>query len=218
MANEYSNLLAGAPSQSLKMQAMVEALTEPLQEARERLSGLKKSFDVDYAVGDQLDAVGARVGVSRDLPMAILDVYFAFDMEGVGFDYGTFQGEYDPKEGLQSLGDETYRQIIKAKVLANHWDGSREGLEKVLEGINEIFGVRVIIEDLHDMRLVVRLRKDTTPPLIWELFTRRLIDITPVGVGWHVLDALPWFAFDLSTGGVNGFDAGYFYDWEAVNG
>ena len=62
-------------------------------------------FDVDYAVGAQLDAVGARVGESRDVTVPLEGVYFAFDIDGVGWNQGVWQGPFDPDTGIVRLSD-----------------------------------------------------------------------------------------------------------------
>ena len=76
-ANRYTELIAGAHFDKPKYQQFIYELTEPLNEARKRLAVFYKHFDVDTAVGVQLDAVGVRVGISRRLPMKLVGVYFA---------------------------------------------------------------------------------------------------------------------------------------------
>ena len=129
---EYSDLIAGAHVGRPRFVAWVEALTEPLRVARERLAGLREEFDVDSAVGKQLDAIGDRVGVTRKLPIKLTGMYFALDgIDGPGLDFGIWKGPYDPSDGMTELGDETFRAVIKAKILANHWDGTNESLPQI---------------------------------------------------------------------------------------
>ena len=90
-------------------------------------------FDVDYAVGAQLDAVGARVGESRNVEVPLTGVYFAWDTVGVGWNQGVWQGQFDPDEGIVRLSDDAYRQLIKATIAANHWDGTVPSAYEVWE-------------------------------------------------------------------------------------
>ena len=100
-ANRYTELIAGAHFDKPKYQQFIYELTEPLNEARKRLAVFYKHFDVDTAVGVQLDAVGVRVGISRRLPMKLIGVYFALDdVDGVGFDKGVWKGQFDPSEDV----------------------------------------------------------------------------------------------------------------------
>lgn len=219
--NEYSELAAGAPRRSERFRRLLFELTEPLRIAKLRLDQMRRDFDVDTAVGVQLDAIGARVGVSRELPVKLRGVYFAMDEADVGFDLGKWRGEYDPEDGVSILDDELYRSVIQARILTNHWDGTRETLGKYLEDAVAQFGVASKVLDLQDtqsMKVVLHMTKSEVPPIVWELFTRRIVDVTAAGVGFTVVDNHPWFGFDYETRSVCGLDRGYYFDWRAVNG
>lgn len=221
-ANEYTELIAGYHFDKPKFTQWVFELTEPLRVAKERLAALRKDFDVDVAVGAQLDAVGARVGISRQLPMTLTGVYFALDDDGgIGLDRGVWKGTYDPVDGLTTLGDETYRAVIKAKILANHWDGTNGKLPTFLSNALSYFGVPAKVLDLQDMQtmhVALHLTKSTTPPIVWELFSRRLIDVTAAGVGITIIDNSPWFGFDYQTNSVQGLDGGSWFPFDEVLG
>ena len=218
--NEYTDLITGYHVGKDRYTAWVFTLTEPLRIARERLAALREDFDVDTAIGAQLDAVGVRVGVSRTLPMTLTDVYFALDdVDGIGLDLGVWKGQYDPVDGTTTLGDETYRAVIKAKIAQNHWDGTRGSLPDFLGEVLGQFGqpAKVLdLEDLDTMHVVLHLTKDTTPPIVWELFSRRIIDVTAAGVSLDVVDNLPWFALDYETASLGGFDHGNWFPFEEV--
>lgn len=220
--NEYTDLIAGYHVGKDRYTAWVFTLTEPLRIARERLSALREDFDVDTAIGAQLDAVGVRVGVSRVLPMTLTDVYFALDdVEGIGLDLGVWKGEYDPVDGTTTLGDETYRAVIKAKIAQNHWDGTRGSLPDFLGEVLGQFGqpAKVLdLEDLDTMHVVLHLTKETTLPIVWELFSRRIIDVTAAGVSVDLVDNNPWFGFDYETASVKGLDESEWFPFEEVLG
>ena len=118
-ANKYTGRLAG---HYVDLERFVQAIyesTQPFAELRSAAETLPLEFDIDTAVGVQLDAVGERVGVSRKLKTPLEGVYFAFDEDEVGFDEGVWKDDYDPSEGMVSLDDEFYRLVIKAKIAAN---------------------------------------------------------------------------------------------------
>jgi hypothetical protein len=91
------------------------------------LSVMPGMFDVDLAVGVQLDAVGARVGQSRQIPVPLTGVYFAWDTDWVGWDQGSWQGPWDPDYGMTQLSDEAFRNVIRAVIASNLWDGTAQG-------------------------------------------------------------------------------------------
>ena len=216
--NRYTDLIAGGHTKSPLYREWVYTLTEPFNTLRERLAKMQDDFALDFAVGDQLDAIGDRVGVSRNLPATLSDVYFALDDDGgVGLDLGVWKGPYDPTDGLISLGDETYRAVIKSKILMNHWDGQNGTLPDFITGVLNNFGVTGKVMDLQDfqtMRVAINLTKTTTPPIVWEIISRRIIDIVAAGVELQLTNNDPWFALDYETASVKGFDQGHWFPFE----
>ena len=216
--NQYTELIAGAHFEKPKYSRFIYEITEPLNIARKRLALLYENFDVDTAVGVQLDSIGVRVGISRHLPMKLIGIYFALDdVDGVGFDRGVWKGKYDPDDGIVSLDDETYRLVIKTKILANKFDGKNQSVPEFLNTVLCYFGVPAKIFDFQDeqnMHVVLNMTKSETPPIVWELISRRLIDIVAAGVGMQIVDNEPYFGFDYETASVKGFDEGHFFPFE----
>lgn len=216
-SNEYTDLIAGYHVDKSKYQEWVYTLTEPLRLARERLANLRRDFDVDTAIGAQLDAIGVRVGISRTLPLRITGVYFELDNADVGLDFGIWKGRYDPSDGTTTLDDETYRAVIKAKILSNKWNGENGTLPEFLSTALSYFGVDAKMLDLQDfqtMHVALNLTKASTPPIVWELISRRIVDVTAAGVSLKIVDNVSWFGFDYQTQSVSGFDTGNFFPWD----
>lgn len=82
-------------------------------------------FDIDYAIGKQLDILGETIGRERVL---------------------TFQplNGHDPV-----LDDNTYRLVLKAKIAMNMWDGTIPQAYKIWDNIFKDIGLQ--IEDNQDM-------------------------------------------------------------------
>ena len=217
-SNEYTNLVAGAHFDKPLFKRWIYELTQPQLIARQRLEQLQEDFDVDLAVGLQLDAIGVRVGVSRYLPVKLTDIYFAFDdVDGIGFDFGVWRGRFDPEDGMTRLDDSTYRAVIKAKILQNRWDGTNGTLPEFLSTALSYFGVDSKVLDMQDfqtMTVALHLTKRTTPPIVWELFQKRIVDIVSAGVGLKIVKNDPWFGFDYETGSVKGFDGGAWFPFD----
>ena len=90
---------------------------------------------------------------------------------------------------------------------------------KFLSETLSYFGVdaKVIdLQDLQTMHVALQLTKSTTPPIVWELFSRRIIDVTAAGVGFSIIDNNTWFGFDYDTDSVKGLDQAYWFPFDEV--
>ena len=123
--------------------------------------GLITAFDIDTAVGVQLDILGLWIGRSRIVSQPISGVYFSWDTDGLGYDRGIWQGPYDPDSGYTTLSDETYRIILKAKIAINNWDGRNDSLPPILEAATAGSGLRMQIVDNRDMTISVWVFPET---------------------------------------------------------
>lgn len=182
LTNKYTDLIAGYHFDKPLFTQWIYALTQPLITAQNRLAEMQEDFDIDTAVGLQLDAVGVRIGASRNLPSPIVGVFFSFDVENVGFDEGVWIGRYQSTDGASNLDDETYRNVLKTKALVNHWDGTIGGLNYLLGQVSEIFGCPIKYKDNQNMTVNILLPSESTPPIVWNVLSRGFVDITTAGV------------------------------------
>jgi hypothetical protein len=180
---------------------------------RNLLASIPALYDIDNAVGQQLDRVGEWVGISRNLPIHLTGVYFSFDTSGVGFDQGTWFGPFDPSTGLTALPDDQYRILLYAKIAANNWDGTVPGAYAAWNTIFEPLGYSILISDNQDMTMDIVLVGPQPDAVTLALFTGGYLNLRPAGVGINnyylpsVPDA-PVFGFDVETSGISGFDVG----------
>lgn len=140
-------------------------------------------FQLDTAVGDQLDILGNLVGISRILP-----VY----------------NEYiDPV-----LTDETYRKVILAKIYKNRWNGTIEGLYEIINSV--LPEIRFDIVDNQDMSNIVVLFDTTISDQDFALLQLGYILPKPSGVGVnYYIEQDLLFGFDSDTDIIKGWDEGY---------
>lgn len=122
-ASDYTALITTEHAGKPKFAAMAAAVAQCFADQINLLQSIPAAFDLDTAIGVQLDAVGLWAGIRRQVRTP-LNVYFSFDTAGLGFDQGNWQGPFDPSTGLTSLDDETFRTLIRAKIAANSWDGT----------------------------------------------------------------------------------------------
>lgn len=120
----YTSLITSEHAPRPNFVATVSALVQPVADIKDAIAGLPTDFDVDSALGAQLDVVGLWVGVPRRLQLTIDDVYFSFNIDGLGFNQGVWLGEFDPTTGLTVLPDDLYRVLLRFMIFYNHWDGA----------------------------------------------------------------------------------------------
>jgi hypothetical protein len=174
-------------------------------------SSIPAEYDLDNAVGSQLDVIGQWVGISRILDSPIKNVYFSFDIPNLGFDNGLWMGPYDPSTGLVNLPDDYYRLVIKAKILNNHWDGTKGQAYNIIQTIFEPYGFLFYIKDNADLTIdfgLLTLNSENS--LIVGLLRQGKFNIKPAGirVGYYESLSEPgrMFSFDLSNDYFGGFD------------
>jgi hypothetical protein len=131
-------------------------VTAPLQIVDDVASiDISAAYDLDLAVGIQLDNLGEIIGRKRQV---------------------TFQ----PSGGISpALSDDKYRMVLRAKILQNQWDGT---IEQIYTIWNSIFpDIMFIVEDKKDMTMnVVIFNMNTT--LDQELVASGYIIPKPQGV------------------------------------
>lgn len=210
--SDYTALITSEHSDKPRFTATIATLAQPLVDQMNVLQSMPGKFDLDNAVGAQLDDVGLWVGVSRKIRTPLTGIYFSFDIDGLGFDQGTWKGPFDPDTGLTVLDDDTYRLVIRAKIGANHWDGTLESSAAIL---NSIFAAdtHVFIEDHQDMSMTIGIAGKVPSAVFLALLAGGYIPLKPEGVRVTytivtTVDGSPLFGFDMSNQLVAGFDVG----------
>ncbi|MDR9240711.1 hypothetical protein FEP07_04742 [Burkholderia multivorans] len=209
---EYTALITSEHRDKPRFMAVVGALVQPLVDQMNVLQSMPGKFDLDNAVGVQLDDVGLWVGVSRKIRTPLTGIYFSFDVAGLGFDQGIWKGPFDPDTGLTVLDDDTYRLVIRAKIGANHWDGTLASSAAIL---NSIFGAdtHVFIEDHQDMSMTIGIAGKVPSAVFLALLAGGYIPLKPEGVRVAYtlvtsVDGSPLFGFDVNNQYIAGFDTG----------
>ena len=209
---EYTALITSEHSDKPRFMATIAALVQPLVDQMNLIESMPGKFDPDVAVGDQLDTIGIWVGVFRKIRTPLTGVYFSFDIAGLGFDQGTWKGPFDPDTGLTVLDDDTYRLVIRAKIGANHWDGTLEQSAAILNSIFDA-DTHVFIEDHQDMSMTIGIAGKVPSAVFLALLAGGYIPLKPEGVRVNytivtTVDGSPLFGFDMSNQLVAGFDVG----------
>lgn len=203
---DYLALITSEHRDKPKFTGVVDLLTKPLADANAVVSSLPAKFNLDEAVGVQLDAVGLWVGLPRKFTVPISGAFFSFNITGLGWNEGYWKGADAPGGGINTLDDETYRMIIRARIARNYWDGTFQQQIDILAADLLAMGITLVPVDNFDMSLTVQVLGQPTT-VIMELLQRGYIVPKPMGVHLYtVLGSVGGgsiFALDSATAGLD---------------
>lgn len=212
----YIDLLTSAHHTKPAFVATVRTTIDPLAKLQAELSALPTAFDLDSAVGVQLDVCGEWIGLSRNIPTPLIGVYFAWGTVGVGWGEGSWKAQFDSVDGLTSLPDDLYRLVLKARVALNHWDGSIPG---AYAAWNTIFSNDLVlsIQDHQDMSITVGLSGAAIDAAMRSLLINGQLEFKPSGVRirYYAVPPTPGALFAwgaLPSAGFDGWGVGQWAD------
>ncbi len=208
----YLNLITNEHQGQPNFFAALTALLQPPADLGALVLTLPTLFDLDVAVGAQLDAVGLWIGITRYLPIPLSGVYFSFDTTGLGFDSGTWQGPSNPTSEVVALSDDAYRVLLFARIAANHWDGTIPGAYAIWTAVFAGTGFNIMIIDNGDMTMDMGIFGAVPDAVTIALFTGGYLDLRPAGVRLnnYIIPSTsgPYFGFDTENDALSGFDEG----------
>ncbi|MBP1015752.1 DUF2612 domain-containing protein [Serratia fonticola] len=208
---KYQRLITSYHKHKPKFYDHISLITQPLINIQVATSQQVTDFDLDTAIGVQLDAVGLWIGIGRTIKTPIEGVYFSLDVEAVGFDRGTWRGEFEAG-GLTILDDDTYRTILRAKIAANHWDGTTETLSDIYQAIFPDHKTRIFAVDNFDMTMNVYITGENISAVMKAVIAQGYLDVKPstVGIKSYIITSEPGrlFGFDIDNSFIAGFDTG----------
>lgn len=180
----YLALLTSEYRNSPKLNAFLQNMLQKFQDICQAQVSLDTAFDVDSAVGAQLDAIGVIVGVNRTVP-------------------------FQPSDSVSPiLNDATYRILLKATAGINQWDGTIDSLYPLWQTLFP--SGQIIIADNQDMTAAILLPGSGFTSIQQDLITHGMIVPRPEGVEYlYVFAPFPVFAFDQDNEYASGFDIGY---------
>ena len=199
VASDYTALITSEHADKPKFMAMVGAVAGLFVGAQNFLESLPAAFDLDTAIGAQLDVLGIWIGISRRIAVPVANVYFSWDTAGVGWDQGVWKGTSDPSATISVLDDDTYRLVLRAKIGANNWDGTVITAAPILSQVFGDSGTYVQISDNGDMSFNAYIQGPEPSALSMALITGGYIPIKPAGVRVN-------FGIALTLGGAFALD------------
>jgi hypothetical protein len=161
------------------------ALLQPISDFCTLLSNFAfPAFDLDWAVGPQLDILGEWIGAARTVP-------------------------FQPSDGVSPvLTDADYRIFLKAKIAQNQWNGHISSLYPIWESLFP--GGIIYIQDNQNMTVTITLSGGFSS-IVQDLISNGYIIPRPEGVQYTFEFAtLPIFGFDgTNPSFIAGFDVGH---------
>lgn len=209
--DDYLNLITSEHRDKQNFIAMLSAPVSLAVQIQNVLNSMIPLFDVDLAVGEQLDVIGQWVGITRNVSIPIPGVYFSWDGtdSSVGWDFGTWQPFLQPVD-VTVLPDDAYLSLIRAKIAANSWDGTTNGAYVIWDTVFPNF--RILIQDNQNMSYNLAVVGGIVDSLTVALLTGGYIPLKPEGVRVAVyyvsIDANPAFGWDVDSDVIQGWDEG----------
>lgn len=183
--NSYLNLLILQYRDSPKASETIKANITKYEELYNVILQFEEAFDIDTAVGVQLDILGKIVGISRIIPDVIPKVYFGFDnniVNSAGFGDAPFFRLGDSLLTDTQLNDYDYRFFIKAKIAKNVVTAKMiDDNLSIQDAIMFMFGNSSYITDNQDMTMSLFLDSSYPDRLLSYLLALDLIP-RPQGV------------------------------------
>lgn len=218
----YLNLIPSQHRDKPKFVATVTIRIKFYVEMQRFLQSMTREFDIDWSVGVQLDQNGEWIGRTRYVSVPLDGVYFSWGISGIGWNEGVWKGQHDPETGVEVLSDDVYRQLLKAKIAANHWDGTIPGAYEVFEMAFEGTGSTILIEDHQDMSMTICIAGSPLDAVMREILRQGYLPLKPQGV--RIKDYIttfrgdPFFAWDCDSEFLKGWGEGHWpyslFDYE----
>lgn len=208
---EYLNLITSEHRQRIKFSAMVGTDVSESVRVQDLLEAMIPLFDLDLAIGAQLDVIGQWVGISRDIRIPIPGVFFSWDGVDpyVGWEFGVWQDERNAT-AVTVLPDDVYRTYIKAKIAANKWNGSLVDMYAVWDQV--FTDITILVDDNQDMSYNLGFVGRPIDSLTLALISGGYLPLKPEGVRVNVIyvpvDDGPLFSWDVETDFLAGWDTG----------
>lgn len=183
--DRYIDLVPSENKQKPKFIAWLNATASVIDNAYQLSNGMHEYFDIDTAIGNQLDVIGEWVGVQRIL-------------------------NFQPVYGPAIMTDTVYRTVIKSKIARNAWDGTNE--QYVALWNSALPEIPIIFTDNQDMTITVVAFTEPDDYTI-ELIENGYFALKPQGVGFNFAAVPILFAYDsdsLDPLTYSGYDEGYY--------
>jgi hypothetical protein len=207
----YQNLLIVQYANKPKARATIALFAQQLL-ANGIYWDVQDAFDIDTAVGKQLDILGKYIGVDRfftgenfpDDAFAFSDAQTSplsesrgfIDAQNSSFESGIFLGTQDVIAPHQAMDDATYRLILQLKIIQNNINCSTKIINETLYNY---FGLNIYMTDNYDMSITYHALTEDTLTFL-KLALQKQVLPRPMGVQIDVVLGGDFYGFvDAAT-------------------
>ena len=185
---QYLLMVTSQYQNSPKFLEWLKIVIEMCEDKQNCADQMVMDFDIDSALGNQLDVLGTIIGQSRFL-------------------------QFDPTETSSHLSDEDYRKVLKLRTYTNYWDGK---LQSLYSAWNKVFtDCTILVDDKQNMSAEISL-SGRLSSVIKEMIYNDLIIPRPEGVEYFHVGVAPetsaLFTYDYNdteSEVYKGYDVGY---------
>lgn len=211
--SHYLAKITSAHSDKPKFMAMLQGCIEPFLASQAVAESIPAAYDIDLAIGRQLDVVGEWVGRSRHLSIPLPDPWFRFGDARRGWGRGIWKGsEYTPDYSLATLNDDDYRKLLYAKVAANSWDGSPGEATRILRILGIPTETNIWVQDNQDMTDAVCVSGLLPSIVLCFIVAQNLVPVKPSGITrkyyFVSVNRTPLFGFGSNNSFISGWGTG----------
>lgn len=208
---DYLNLITSEHQDKPNFMAMIAADVSPMVQVQALMASMISIFTLTTPpVGNQLDIIGQWVGVSRNIAVPISGVFFTWNSTtATGWDFGVWPDPSNPSS-IITLPDDVYLTFILAKIAANHWDGTTEGMYAVYA--IAFPNLTFLVQDNQNMSYVLAIVGAPLDSLTFALLTNGYLPLRPEGVRISEyitpVNTGPLFGWDIQNSYVQGWNDG----------
>lgn len=212
LVDYYTNLLIIQYHNKLRAKATIALLIQNLIASGVVLD-VRDGFNIDTAVGAQLDILGKYIGINRFYLSQDLHDFFSlvtyddpvdpaqrhgfsdYDDFNVVFDNGTLTYNSVVQQNFK-LNDEDYRQLLRLKIIQNNSNHSHKDIDA---GIFQIFGNTVHADSTGNMHMIYFVPANMSQ-IIAAAIEKEVLP-RPMGVGLTIIQqSSPFFGFSTYAG------------------
>ena len=192
----------------------VTAITEEFELIYDNSNILDIAYNLDTAIGKQLDIIGKIVGISRVVPFSVPKKYFGFNGHLNSYPFGSkfnvvvsypFKSKFEIPYSDSQLNDNDYRFFIKAKIIKNYATSKNIDSNNlsIQNAIDYLFNSKAYIIDNKDMTMTLYIDSSYDSSKLTYLENLDLLP-RPQGVRYNTLVSYQ----EGLTFGFNSFNAG----------
>jgi len=208
----YLGRFTAAHSDKPKFMAMAALCLQPYVDLQALVATFVDAFDLDQSVGAQLDVCGKWVGRSRLIEAPVRDPWFRFGDASRGLGRGIWKDKYSPGVSLNRLDDVVFRKLLRAKIAANNWDGTRAGAEAAIRAFIDQTDTNVWIDEAPDRRDALCVSGAWIPLLFAFMLEQNQIPVKRSAVQRRYyfvsVDRSPLFGFGVNNRFIGGLGSG----------